>query len=483
MGDREDPPVVPPDRGRTKISLGTRDRSRSNSRNKKIRMEESSSLENQVKQNAVISQNPVNSQNEASNAVLMYDADHKGPYVVYVDKINEGDNRSPMNTISLSRLMDKMNIVGLIEVNKIGFGRAKLVCRNAFSANRLVSDERLPKAGYQPRILPHFVSKIGIIFGVPTDISEEELCRKITSEKTILKINRVMRTEKGEKFPTMRIKILFKGVEIPKSVNFYQYSKREVKHYISFGQCYRCYRFNHFAQHCKQKEENCKKCFHRHNEEEQCAQELKCNNCAGEHVPTERSCPAREKAYQIKRTMTIENLSYSEARVKYAAVFSNRFSVLSEDMDREFPDVNMNRRKKAVRSEGVINNTAESARHIHSVSSFAKVAKVNENRVREGANALRTQQEHQQALNGEASYVAPNGVALLPTFGKVSEYEKALSDMSSQLANFARIGVSGISNDQRLILEDLRQKINSQMVNMDIYRLRANSDRIVPSGI
>lgn len=102
---------------------------------------------------------------------------------------------------------------------------------------------------------------------------------------------------------------MFKGAKRPLKVKLYEDTVTYVVNdVIPFGQC-------------KERVSNCRRCYARRGGQEICVLKIVCTNCFGEHLPTDRVCPAREKAYQIKRSMVLDNLSYKEARARFATVF------------------------------------------------------------------------------------------------------------------------------------------------------------------
>lgn len=104
-----------------------------------------------------------------------YDDDHVGPYLVYVDVINNGDSRRPINILNLARQVKLLDIRNVNEITKIGYGRGKVTFRDAASANDFVNDNRIKEQGFQPKIFAHFVSTMGTVFPVDPKLTIEEL--------------------------------------------------------------------------------------------------------------------------------------------------------------------------------------------------------------------------------------------------------------------------------------------------------------------
>ncbi|KAI8119440.1 hypothetical protein CVS40_9288 [Lucilia cuprina] len=124
-----------------------------------------------------------------------YDKDHKGTSVVYVDSYDDKGMRKYLSAITVCKMVMDLGIGHIEEVSNIFYGRDKISFKNFTAANNFMDDSRIKEKDLSPKILPHFVSKAGIVYDV------------------------------------------------------------------------RCYRFNHFAQHCKQSFELFKKCVNQHEEE------------------------------------------------------------------------------------------------------------------------------------------------------------------------------------------------------------------------
>jgi len=78
------------------------------------------------------------------------------------------------------------------------------------------------------------------------------------------------------------------------------YTKVKVELFVPFSQCFRCFRFGHFVQHCKQNHEISRDCSFLHSREEKYVV-LKCANCKQPHSATELNCPARKSAFATPR--------------------------------------------------------------------------------------------------------------------------------------------------------------------------------------
>ncbi|XP_036336455.1 uncharacterized protein LOC118746680 [Rhagoletis pomonella] len=202
-----------------------------------------------------ITQKAINTHQKPTERIpIKYDAEHNGPFVVYIDKITEHE-RKPINAVAVTNTLKKNKFDEIDDVIKVGFGRVKVICKKAEVANNICNDMSLRDKGYEAKILQHCISKIGIMFDIPTEITMEELEEEIKSSIPILKLVRVERRDKEDKeirIHTRRVKVVFKGQTIPEHI-IYAYTRIQVKPFVVLSQCYRCFRYNHFAQHCKEK--------------------------------------------------------------------------------------------------------------------------------------------------------------------------------------------------------------------------------------
>lgn len=83
--------------------------------------------------------------------------------------------RKYLNAMAVSKLTN------VTECIKVGFGRCKVTLKNYKAANEFVNDVRIKEKGLNPKILPHFVSKAGIVFDIPIEISEKEFLESTRS--------------------------------------------------------------------------------------------------------------------------------------------------------------------------------------------------------------------------------------------------------------------------------------------------------------
>ena len=130
----------------------------------------------------------------------------------------------------------------------------------------------------------------GVIVGVATDISEDE----IKADTGAVKVSRITkRNNEGRAVATTAVILFFDG---PRPDSVYLGRRYTVREYIPRTlQCYRCRGFFHTASSCT-KEVRCPSCGEGHGHDE-CPQRnsasvLHCANCGGNHSSAYRDCPS-----------------------------------------------------------------------------------------------------------------------------------------------------------------------------------------------
>lgn len=253
------------------------------------------------------------------------------PYVVHVQRkqLNPDDSVS-IHPVSFGRFLKLHKFKNIINgsLKKIGRNRLTLSFSDHKDANDFLSNSALESANYKAFIPSFSVMRMGIVRGVPTDWSEEEIKEQVSVPigcGKILKVRRLKRklTVDGntELKSTESVVLTFDGQILPKRV-FLCYTSLQVELYIyPTVQCYKCCRFGHVKTQCRSTP-RCFRCGEGHlgencsvSEDDTC-----CILCKGLHSATSKKCLeyARQKA--IKETMAKSCISYSEASKQHAPI-------------------------------------------------------------------------------------------------------------------------------------------------------------------
>ncbi|PZC82109.1 hypothetical protein B5X24_HaOG211199 [Helicoverpa armigera] len=162
---------------------------------------------------------------------------------------------------------------------------------------------------------------MGVVTGVPTDLTEEEAQRYLQVPSgcgEILKVRRINRKviiDGVTEFKSTETCVLtFDGQVLPPR-GFCCYTSLPVQQYVyPTIQCRKCCRFGHVELVCRSKP-RCSKCGHDHPGDGCSISEAEafCVLCSGNHFANSKSCPELGRQKAIKTVMAEKSLSYAEA--------------------------------------------------------------------------------------------------------------------------------------------------------------------------
>lgn len=257
--------------------------------------------------------------------VFTYSSSDSAPFSVYVEK-KTADFKSTLNPIKVGGILlsEHPELDNLIQrISSIGRNRIKVEFSDHAAANRLIRSIKLIKHSLEAYIPKFHIYRKGVIRGVSQDITEGSLKLSIRpfgrDSFTVDEVKRITRKtnkmdENGESIrePTQSIIVNFKTSVLPKYVIINKV-RCEVESYVQKVLiCYNCYRYGHIGKQCRASS-RCLKCGEQHNTEA-CEQAVQCLHCGGNHYAIQlNECPEFERQKRIKNTMSVNNMSYSEA--------------------------------------------------------------------------------------------------------------------------------------------------------------------------
>ena len=298
-----------------------------------------------------------------SNVMSQYDLDLKVKFMVLCEVIPEkdGTRKNIFSNLYFAELMEGLNQTGLLNITMLGKGRAKLVFDTALNANNFIKQD-FSKHTVKAFIPTSFTQKFGVIRHVPEKYSEDYLMEKIESSIGLASVQRLKRRVNGELIPTGSVKLGFKGDSIPKQISL-NLCLLNVDYFVpAVKQCRKCGLLGHIETFCKSKNPRCLMCGKSPHPDT--CDSSNCILCgSGDHVSTFFKCPVRIEQQNIKKCMTIENLSYKEYQIKYGN--ENRFDILSnKEYENHFPDtLNANRNKNNRNKQEEVNRSLTSTRY------------------------------------------------------------------------------------------------------------------------
>lgn len=274
----------------------------------------------------------------------------KGPFYVYIEHKNNNLGRLFPIRIGHYFLPNKTISNNIIDIKSIGINRVKVILKTYIAANQLVTSDIIKNNNLIAYIPRFFTQKRGVIKMVDTYFSEEYLKAAIQSDTEVVEVKRMARrvvNDKGENtfVPRQMIIVTFLGSNLPSDIQI-NLTNFPVEPYIHpVVQCYSCLRYGHVSKMCRGTK-RCKGCGGDHHVDE-CDEEVCCVYCnSKEHTATSRMCPEYKKQHSIKKTMAVENVSFSEAQrlvnnPSYAKITTNNRYALLSDL-KNFPPLSDN---------------------------------------------------------------------------------------------------------------------------------------------
>ncbi|XP_047021396.1 uncharacterized protein LOC124631200 [Helicoverpa zea] len=253
-----------------------------------------------------------------------YSATDKAPFIVHVSRLEPQPNAgTSLHPVTFGIFLQKQNIVNIVRdgVKKVGRNRVSVEFKSPQDANAFLINNILPKNSFVASIPTFNITRMGVVTGVPTDLTEEEAQRYLQVPSgcgeilKVRRINRKMIIDGVTEFKSTETCVLtFDGQVLPPRV-FCCYTSLPVQQYVyPTIQCRKCCRFGHVELVCRSKP-RCSKCGHDHPGDGCSISEAEafCVLCSGNHFANSKSCPELGRQKAIKTVMAEKSLSYAEA--------------------------------------------------------------------------------------------------------------------------------------------------------------------------
>lgn len=253
-----------------------------------------------------------------------YDGTDAAPFVVHVQReFSQSNDGTTLHPVTFGRFMKKNDIKGIVNgsLKRIGRNRISLVFDNYSDANDFLTNSSLSSEGYKAFVPVFNVTRMGVIRGVPSDWTDEDVLSNITVPigcGQILKIRRLRRkvTLNGttDFVNTGTIVATFDGQVLPTRV-YMCFTALPVELYIyPTVQCFNCCRYGHVKNQCRSTP-RCYKCGQGHTGEscDKDEDDYWCCLCKGYHQAINKKCIEYERQKAIKETMSKSCISYMEA--------------------------------------------------------------------------------------------------------------------------------------------------------------------------
>ena len=380
----------------------------------------------------------------------VYPEGHEGDIFVLVDvsQSNDFDKKLTRNGLPLYEKLKKFSFQGFLSIKMIGKTLFRIKFDNISNANTFVKHDfkELKIRAFIPNT---YLYSYGVIRGIPTSLSENEIMEGISADVPIAFVQRfkkrfIKENSEIEFIPTFTVKIAFCGNKIPEEVKLnYSIIKVDV-FFPSIRQCSDCGRFGHTKNSCRSTK-RCLKCASFECNSKIC-NSVKCILCGGEsHYATDKkSCPKWAAEENINKIMTLKKISRSEVINSFQ---SNRFETL-KNYNEDFPAVIEKEKPKIKNLNAEVNN-------ILTQHSYSKVV-------------LRKKSIPSKKPNitlGQAVSVNPTRPAYeYPKYEKVSELERLLGEVLKFTADLCK--VNGLVEGSTAI-KHFKQRADKTFLNVD----------------
>lgn len=262
---------------------------------------------------------------------LRFDETDLGPFVVHVTRlVSDPTSGSSMRLLKLAQMLFKNKVSGINSegIKSIGRNKASIEFKTAKDGNDFLDGSFLSINKFEAKIPVFQVTRMGIIKGIPTEWSMEELVDALNCPPgcgPVLKARRLNRKtyvdNKPIWVPSQTVSITLKGKLIPKKIYCFNAAIAVESYQLPSIQCLACCRFGHIQTACRSKL-RCFKCSQPHSGSS-CPiieAEATCVFCSGRHFAIDKRCPEHGRQKLIKTLVSDENISYNEAAARVPTV-------------------------------------------------------------------------------------------------------------------------------------------------------------------
>lgn len=221
----------------------------------------------------------------------------------------KGNGAKTLNKMQLAECLAR-EIGSFQHAKSLANGRILVVCHSKTQQERALAVTSLKNCDVEVYEPGTGSRAKGVIYGVPTEITDEEILRRVKGAK-IFEVKRFQITKNNEKMASQTVLLTFDSESIPRRIGL-GYLSFQVKPYIRPPlRCFNCQRYGHVAAVCRGKRK-CGKCGGDHSYED-CASALCCPNCGEEHSAAYKGCRFYANALEVQKIRTNERVSYAEA--------------------------------------------------------------------------------------------------------------------------------------------------------------------------
>lgn len=221
-------------------------------------------------------------------------------------------------------LLKVFKMQNILNLDKISKEKVRIHVKDYHNANKIIKLSAFDRFKDMKMYIPkNYVYIDGIIKGIPTSISDEEINDEISSKVPIERIERLdfwdQKTKSLQKSTT--IKLTFRSSNVPDQVYLYLVPNR-VELYIQKPLfCQVCLSYGHTKKYCHTETPLCRICTKPiHDQTMEC--QPTCKDCTvafpnnKDHLTAAFICPTYKFQREVKRTMIIKKVTFKEAHTE-----------------------------------------------------------------------------------------------------------------------------------------------------------------------
>lgn len=278
------------------------------------------------KNNENMTQSEIASQNKPTGSKLKYNRYDKGPYIIITEKRD-------INVYKLSKDLKTIGITNVMEIDQINKRKARISFNYWYDANKMIENDCLVQKEYSSFIPEMFVYTVGVVRGIPLDISIKDITDNHECSLALVKVERITRwvNESQTTEDTESVKLTFRAKTIPDKIKIFNINSK-IDYFVPNPIfCTKCHNYGHKFKFCKGLG-RCKVCAEllpnslevENGNTHDCSQEINCKHCGPGHKTNDLAlCNERKRQRKINRYMVVHKLSYIEANKKLAKPISN----------------------------------------------------------------------------------------------------------------------------------------------------------------
>lgn len=285
----------------------------------------------------------------------LYDSTDRGPFTVHVQREETSPTAgTSLHPVTFGRFLFSRarEFQGIIDgsIKNVGRNRIALNFHSAISANNFIQSPSLPNNKLRAFIPSFNITRMGIIRGIPVDMTPEDVMSEMKVPEEcgpILKVRRLNFKVSIDGVvtwkPSQTVVLTFDGQILPSRVYLCYNSFPVAAYAFPTIQCFHCCRYGHTMTQCRSKPA-CFKCGSNHLGKSCNVDEVdaKCLWCGGNHFANSKYCPEMQRQNNIKSRMSELSISYAEASQFFPAYKKSFAEVTSTSVAAPLPSPSRN---------------------------------------------------------------------------------------------------------------------------------------------